>query len=181
MRMARKPRLLLIDAGAVFAALRYDAWEPLLAAYHVLVPSTIVRVEAIFFVDREGRRIAIDLPAQVEAGRIEEVEVSAADVAAMKRRFTPEFRERLDEGELEAIAYLVSREEDDLRFVTADGPAIQATVMVDPDSRVISLEAVLELCGFARPLPLRFSREFVKKHSEEGAVRRIQRRGMTDS
>jgi hypothetical protein len=58
--MSRKPRLLLLDAGAVFAALRFDAWEALVSAYEVVVPSVVVRVEAIFYLSREDERIEID-------------------------------------------------------------------------------------------------------------------------
>ncbi|HVR73413.1 MAG TPA: hypothetical protein VMT52_03740 [Planctomycetota bacterium] len=44
--MSRKPRLLLLDAGAIFEALRIEGWEALVRGYEVLVPSTIVHVEA---------------------------------------------------------------------------------------------------------------------------------------
>lgn len=92
--------------------------------------------------------------------------------------FSTEFRERLDAGELEAIAYLLQTEDADLRFVSGDGPAIQAVVMLDPDSRVMSLEEALDLCGRSKPVARQHRREFVQRHSEEGAVRRIQRRGL---
>jgi hypothetical protein len=70
-----RPRLLLLDANAVFAAFRYGAWEKLCVAYEVVVPATVVRVEAMFYDSREtGRRVYLDLPALVQAGTISEYE-----------------------------------------------------------------------------------------------------------
>jgi hypothetical protein len=176
--MSGKPRLLLLDAGAVFAALRFDAWEALVSAYEVVVPSVVVRVEAIFYVTREDQRIEIDLPAEVEQDRIREVVMSAAEIDAVRKRFTPDFRERLDDGELETLAYMLDNPDEDVRFVTGDGPAIQAVAMLDPDCRVISLAEVLDRCGYTKPLPDQFSRDFVKRHVGEGSLRRIQGRGL---
>ena len=178
--MTGKPRQLLLDAGAVFAALRSDAWDPLVSTYEVVVPSVVVRVEAIFYLTLEGQRIEIDLSAEVKKGRIREVVMSAADIEAVRKRFTPDFRERLDDGELEALAYLLENPDEDMMFVSADGPAIQAVAMLDPDCRVISLAEVLDRCGYRKPLPDRFSRDFVKRHVNEGNVRRIQGRGLAD-
>ena len=75
--MARRPRLLLLDANAVFAAFRYGAWEGLCAAYEVVVPTTVVHHEALFYVSREtGKRMELDLARAAREGRIVEVTVS---------------------------------------------------------------------------------------------------------
>lgn len=176
--MAKRPRLLLLDAGAVFAALSHEAWDALIAAYEVVIPATVVRVEAQFYVDQDGHRIEIDLPAEVAEGRIREAEMTASEISAVKRRFTDDFRDRLDDGELEAIAYLLAEPDEDIRFVSADGPAIQAVAMVDDDARVISLAEALDRCGHTKPLRRQFSREFVEEHQREGTIRRIQNRGL---
>lgn len=176
--MNRRPRLLLLDAGAVFAALRFDAWDALVTSYEVVVPSTVVRIEAVFYITQPGERIELDLRAEVAQGRIREAEMSAADIGTIKGRFTPEFRERLDEGELEALAYLVSHPEEETRFVSGDGPAIQAVAMLDPDCRVLALAEALERCGWSKPLPHQFGPEFLKRHMSDGSIRRIQGRGL---
>jgi hypothetical protein len=178
--MSGKPRLLLLDAGAVFAALRFDAWSSLVSAYEVIVPSIVVRVEAIFYVDRRGDRVEIDLSAEMENSRIREVVMSASEIGAVRKRFTPEFRERLHDGELEALAYLVDNPDPELSFVSGDGPAIQAAAMLDPDCRVISLAEVLDRCGCTKPLSPQFSRQFVDRHAREGRIRRIQGRGLIE-
>lgn len=84
----------------------------------------------------------------------------------------------MDAGELEAIAYLVATAETDLRFVSGDGPAIQAVAMIDTDTRVISLQEVLERCGWSKPVASQYRREFVEKHRREGSMRRIQGKGL---
>ncbi len=178
--MSRKPRLLLLDAGAIFAAMHHQAWDALVEAYEVLVPATIVRVEAIFFIDRGGQRHEMDLGEEVASGRIGEVEVDAGEIADVAAQFSVDFRERLDAGELEALAYLMANEAMDLRFVSADGPAIQAVAMLDPDMRVCSLEEALDACGWSKPLDRRFSREFVKENLQKGSIRKIQGRGLVE-
>ncbi len=70
--MSRRPRLVLLDAGAIFAAMHHEAWDALVAAYEILIPSTIIHDEAVFFVNRDGERHDIDLTVEVSVGRIQE-------------------------------------------------------------------------------------------------------------
>lgn len=176
--MSSKPRLLLLDAGAVFAALRHDCWDALVGCYEVVIGAVVVRVEAIFYTNRDGERIEIDLPTEVAQGRVREIEMTAAQLDKVRKRFTSDFRERIDDGELEAIAYLLENPREDIRFVSGDGPAIQAVAMVDDDRRAISLAEALEYCGQTKNLPHELSRDFARRHLEEGSVRRIQGRGL---
>lgn len=176
--MSRNPRLLLLDAGAIFAAMHHEAWDALVDAYEILIPSTVIHDEAVFFIDRDDERHEIDLTVEVSTGRIREVSVDARAIAETAQRFSPEFRERLDAGELEAIAYLVRTAETDLRFISGDGPAIQAVAMIDTESRVMSLQEALDRCGWSKPVRSQFRREFVEKHRIEGSMRRIQGKGL---
>jgi len=158
--------------------MRHEAWDAVVDAYQVVVPSIVVRTEAIFFIDRKGSRIEIDLSEEAARNRISVAEMLAADIDAVRLRFTPDFRQRLDAGELEAIAYMLANTDSGMRFVSADGPAIEAAVMLDDDQRVMALAEVLDLCGMSKPLPRKYSREFTRLHLEEGARRRIQGRGL---
>ena len=119
-------------------ALQYECWDTLVDCYEVVIGAIVVRVEAIFYTNRDGERIEIDLPAEVARGRVREVEMSAQHLEEVRKMFTPEFRERIDDGELEAIAYLLENPREEIRLVSGDGPAIQAVAMVDDDSRAIS-------------------------------------------
>ncbi|MCA1790276.1 MAG: hypothetical protein LC667_10585 [Thioalkalivibrio sp.] len=176
--MSTKPRLLLLDAGAVFAALEYECWDALVDCYEVVIGAVVVRVEAIFYTSRHGERIEIDLPAEVARGRVREIEMSAQQVEEVRRMFTPEFRERIDDGELEAIAYLLENPREEIRLVSGDGPAIQAVAMVDDESRAMSLAEALEYCGRTKNLPHQHSRDFTRQNLAEGSMRRIQGRGL---
>jgi hypothetical protein len=179
--MSRKPRLLLLDAGAVFAALAHDCWEVLVSSYEVVIGAVVVRDEAMFYTTRDGERIEIDLPAEVARGRIREIDMSAEEVNAVRKRFTPDFHQRLDDGELEAIAWLLKNADQDLRFVSGDGPAIQAVAMLDEDRRAISLEEALQYCGLTKHLSHQFQREFTHQNLEQGNVSRIQGWGLSNS
>ena len=40
--MARRMRLVLLDAGAVFAALEHEAWDALTRGYQVVIPRIVL-------------------------------------------------------------------------------------------------------------------------------------------
>lgn len=116
--MANRPRLLLLDANAVFAAFRHDAWAGLCAAYEVVVPTTVIHTEALFYVARDtGRRVELDLAAEARAGTIVEVSVPAGEVARLRARFDAGFRRQLDAGEAEGagVSHQPRRRRDALR------------------------------------------------------------------
>lgn len=177
--MAKKPRLLLLDANAVFAAFRHGAWEALCASYELVVPSIVVRTEAMFYESREtGRRVYLDLPALVESGVIVEYEATVAELQAVLARFRPPFRQRVDPGEAEAIAYLLAHEDPALRFVTADGSAIEAVAMLGFSESAMCLADALRLCGHERALPRQHRPEFIREHLEIGRRRFVTREGL---
>lgn len=177
--MKSRPRLLLLDANAIFAAFRYGAWEKLCAAYEVVVPATVVRVEAMFYDSREtGRRVYLDLPALVEAGTITEYEADAADLASTLARFRPPFRQRVDPGEAEAITYLLTHLDTDTVFVTSDGSALEAVAMLGLAERALCLAEALRLCGVGRPLPRQHGLEFCREHLSIGAQRFVTGEGL---
>ena len=177
--MAKRPRLLLLDANAVFAAFRYGAWDKLCAAYEVVVPSTVIRVEAMFYDSREtGRRIYLDLPALVKSGTITEYVAEAAVLASTLARFRPPFRQRIDPGEAEAIAYLLAHPDEDLAFVTSDASALEAVAMLGMAERAMCLAEALRLCGLERALPRQHGMEFFREHVQVGLQRFVTREGL---
>lgn len=177
--MARRPRLLLLDANAVFAAFRYGAREGLCAAYEVVVPATVVRHEAIFYVSREtGRRVELDLPSDAHEGRIVEVTVSSEEIARLRARFDASFRMRLDAGEAEALAYLVNHADEDVRFVSSDASALEAVAMLGMAERAICLSEALQLSGLSRPLPRQHGPDFFREHISAGLQRFVTGEGL---
>jgi hypothetical protein len=177
--LAKRPRLLLLDANAVFAAFRYGAWEGLCAAYEIVVPATVVRHEALFYVSREtGRRMELDLVADAREGRIAEVTVTPEEIARLRLRFDVSFRMRLDAGEAEALAYLAKREDDDLRFVSSDASALEAVAMLGMAERAICLAEALQLCGLGRTLPRQHGPDFFREHISAGLQRFVTGEGL---
>jgi hypothetical protein len=177
--LAKRPRLLLLDANAVFAAFRHGAWNGLCAAYELVVPNTVVRREAIFYVSREtNRRVELDLSGEARDGRIEEVTVPPAEITALRSRFDSSFRMGLDAGEAEALAYLVQQEDDEMRFVTSDAAALQAVGMLGIAERAICLAEALQLCGLGRPLPRQHGPDFFREHISAGLKRFVTGEGL---
>ncbi len=180
--MAGKPRLLLLDANAVFAAYEVGVWEVLCGSYQVIVPSTVVRQEVQFYIEpATGRRVEIDLPAERDARRFHEFEGSAEQIAAVLSRFKGSFRAGLDDGEIEALAYLIHEDVRDLVFVTADATAVYALAMLDLAEHAMCLVEVLDRCGYRKKLPYRHGPEFFKKCLEEGKRRFVTGEGLIRS
>jgi hypothetical protein len=177
--LANRPRLLLLDANAVFAAFRQGAWAGLCAAYEVVVPTTVIHAEALFYISRDtGRRIELDLAAEVRAGKIAEVTVPTTEIARLRARFDAGFRKQLDAGEAEALAYLVGREDDEMRFVTSDTSALEAVAMLGIAERAMCLAEALQLCGLGRPLPRQHDHAFFRAHIEAGRRRFVTGEGL---
>ena len=177
--MGKRPRLLLLDANAVFAAFRHGAWEGLCAAYEIVVPSTVARHEAMFYVAREtGQRVELDLAGEARSGRISEITVSPAEIAALLARFDVSFRKQMDAGEAEALAYLAARDDDEMRFVSSDASALEAVAMLGFAERALCLAEALRLCGLERLLPRQHGLDFFRQHIEAGRQRFVTGQGL---
>ena len=174
-----RPRLLLLDANAVFAAMRHGAWEGLCAAYEVVLPSGVIQ-EAIFYSSREGKRVPIDLTSDVRAGRVIELAAPEPEIARDRARFDRSFMNRPELGESEAIALLLLREDDHMRFVTADGAALEAVAMLGIAERAICLADALRLCGLERELGREHGSQFFREHIQIGLRRFVTREGLRD-
>ncbi len=178
--MPPKPRLLLLDNGAVIWAFKACAWDTLCNRFEIVVPSIIVRREAVYWEDSEGHRHPIDLVAEAEAGRITEYEATMSELARTAALLHPELRARVDAGEREALTYLRTHETDGVAFVTADGAAIEASVALDVSETAMSLDAVLRSCGLTKVLPEHHRDGFVKRKIDDGGIRLVQGRARAD-
>jgi len=166
--MRRKPRLLLLDAGAVIGAFACEGWDQLCKSYHIVVP-TIVIGEARFYHDSVGNQRPIGLDHHIESGLIERFEASATELATTIALLHPYIRDRLHAGELEALTYLrLLEEKSGIGFISADGAAIQATYAFDAARCALSLAEALKRCGITKALERKYCEEFVRKHLAEG-------------
>lgn len=144
-------------------------WQRLTSACEIAVPETVVRESRFHSKDLAGFSEPIDLWAQERAGTIAVLSGTAEDVLRVHGRFAGWFLELIQEGEIEALALLLFR--DDLRadLCTGDGAAIQAAAMLGLGDKVVALEEVLRELGLSRALDHQFTREFAKKALREGA------------
>jgi hypothetical protein len=173
--MTAKPRLLLLDAGAVIAAFRCRGWDALCAGYEIVVPSIIV-AEAHFFPDREGRRQPIDLALLAASDTIREYEAPLDEFTRTAAMLHPELRSRVHAGEQEALTYLRTHPTDGVAFLSADGGAIEAAVALGVGDCAMSLETALQKVGQTKPLPEQHTEAFVRRKVQEGSIRMVQGR-----
>lgn len=176
--MARRPRLLLLDTGALFGALEHQAWQALVNGYELVIPKTVLQ-EAKFYVSREnGERIEIATQAWIDTGAVVAYEASATELADTLRLINRPDGPEIHEGEAEALTYLrlkVDPADTGIAFVSADGAAIQATALLDLSHTARCLEDVLAAVGFTKPLASRYCREFLDRHLQQGFARRLRR------
>lgn len=176
--MAGRARLVLLDAGAVFAALEHEAWEVLTNGYDVVVPR-IVLEEVQFYHSREtGRKIYVDTDEWIESGLIRRYEAAAVDVAETLTMINVPDGPEIHDGEAEALTYLrleVDSSSTDVAFVSADGAAIQATALLDLSHTARCLADVLEAIGYSKPLASKYGRDFVERHLQKGFERKLGR------
>ena len=166
---------LLLDACSVFELHRRGAWDLLVLTRRIIVPSIVARDEA-FWTERESKTLIIDLPSLIADHTIDEVEVDLSVMAEVLSQFDNVFRESLHDGEIEALAYLLTIE-DAMDFSTADAGAIYAAVMLGLGHRLVSLETVLRLVGLGRSLDSKFCDDYLARNRTIGSRKFITREG----
>ena len=172
--MRQKPRLLLLDAGAVIGAFSCGGWDALCEAYHVVVPATVIG-EALYYMDASGCQQPIDLAPYIATDRIERYEASAFDLAVTISTLHPYIRDRIHPGELEALTYLrLQPDKTGIGFISTDGVAIQATHAFDAADCALSLDWVLRQCGITKKLEHMYYDAFVERHRRQGAILLLQ-------
>lgn len=164
-----RPRLLLFDTGCVLEVMRHGLWRELCRQYQVVVPSVVVHTEASYIDNVPGKITPIDLADEVRQGLIAEYAATPAELADALKHWPAAIRERADDGEVEALAYLRAHGTSDTAFLTADGPAIQAVVALACEGQPMSLEKLFQVTGCSRNgLEWRFTEEFVEKNRSKG-------------
>ena len=170
------PLFILLDANVIFEAHRQGIWELLLQKVRIAVPSIIARDEALF-VEVGSMTRPLNLPEEIDTGRLEELAAEAPAMHLVQRLFDRSFVDGLHEGELEALAIIYTSGEEIL-FCTADQMAIQALAMMDRADRGVSFETLLRKAGLWRKLERRFTEAFFQGHIEKGTTKRIKGEGI---
>jgi len=159
-------RLLLLDADVIIDLHTFDLFEKIAKAYDVYVPRTVFR-EARYF-KSSGHQKKIDI-----AGKVTVVDVAPEDLNRIRIE-AKEARLGIDPGELEAIAYLNTAEED-LVFCTCDKAAITLVSYMGLEDRSASVEKVVKGAGqHMKKLFPRHLEKMFKECVKEGKALRIQ-------
>ena len=160
-------KIILLDAQAIIDLHALSLWKRLTHACDIGITSIIKR-EARFYKNEEGQKQAIVLKPEIDA-KIREIEVSNEDILALGRALNSSFLPSLDDGELEAIAFLYcSKEKQRYRFCSADGLAIKCLGALGLRHHSISLEKLFEQLSINHNLPQRYSNSFFEKMLGEG-------------
>lgn len=155
-----KSRLIILDANTIIQGFRFEFWSNLITSYDVAVSSIVLRGQVYHFVGDHDQEIPIDLQKFVDAGQVKELTATGEQIQNVADKVNPSFLNRIDDGELEAIALLLAREYDKYQFCTGDTRAIKAMESLAIGNMGVSLEELLDKIGEVSKLP---DRSYSKK------------------
>ena len=165
--MAKRFKLLLLDANVVIELFRQDIWEQVIAQCDVYLSRTVAEQEALFYEPEDAEKQYFDVLPYAEAGRITIFDVTACHVSRFRDRFDPSYAAKLDAGETESLIYLLDATDDAL-ICSADGIVYRVLGNMLESDRGISLEEVLNRIGLSRSLDYQFTAAFREKCKGRG-------------
>jgi len=176
-----KPKCVILDAGPVIALHSAGVWDQFCDRYDVVISEIVADDEALWHSRDEvtGARITINLREDEAKGLVAIEAATTGELLSLTSRFDDVFVGGLHDGELEALALLVERQDfEETIFCAGDGAAIQAAVMVGMDERCDSLESMLDSIGLSKTLDWPFTKEFHDRHRREGLDNRLSGLGL---
>ena len=166
----KKFRLLLLDANVVIEIARHGLWDQMVARCDVHLAQTVLD-EAQFYEDDQGDKHYIDLAPFISANAITVFNLTPSQTAGFRAQFDPVYFEKLDPGETESLAYLLSQS-DEYRICSADKIIYRVLGCLSRPDQGVSLDEVLGQIGLGRKLGREFTRayreEWTKKGFQEG-------------
>jgi len=166
---------LLLDANVVIVLFKMGIWDRLVALCDLHVSETVIG-EAHFYEDDAGQRHDFDLGGYVKSGGIRSFSVPAAAVKSFVDSFDASYIEKLDAGEAESLAYLMTAHDEHF-ICSADAIVYRVLGNLDRGHQGASLEEVLAKAGLGRKLPWQFSKAFRERWTGAGVSERLQGRG----
>ena len=79
-------RIVLLDADVIIDLHRLDLWKQVIKRNKIIIPSSVLRLEALFFKDESGLKHSINLVQEVDK-TIKEVSVSVSEIQDFKQKF----------------------------------------------------------------------------------------------
>jgi predicted nucleic acid-binding protein len=148
-----KSNLVILDANVIIEAFRGDFWNSLISRYKIHISSIVLHSEVYHYEDKEGQKIPIDLTTYIQSGRAIEISASVPEIASLENQVNPNFLERIDDGEKETLALLLTGRFDDFLYCTGDTRAIKALASLGLGASGISLEELLTQIGQKKKVP----------------------------
>ena len=112
----------------------------------------------------------IEMEPDIAQGRAVRYVASAADFKGTSAFLPPQLRNRVHAGELEALTYLRLGNAHGVAFLTADGGAIEATVVLGFSESAMSLQRALQMCGVTKVLPYEHTEALVSEAKRRGGT-----------
>ena len=171
-------KLLLLDANVVIYLFEVGLWDKLVERCEVLLSRIVAEREAQFFEKDDGEKVYFDLQPYIADKRVAIVDTSVADIKAFRDLFDPVYLSRLDDGESESLAYLITSPEKCL-ICSADAIVFRFLALLDRIEQGLSLEEILGSIGLGRSMPWEFSKQYRERWTQVGARHKIQGQGLT--
>ena len=103
----KKFKLLLLDTNVVIKAFELNLWQNLIERCDIWLADSVIQ-EAVFFTTDDGIQHSIDLSQDINENRITKFELQPSELAEFRRLFDPSYFEKLDDGETESLAFLIT-------------------------------------------------------------------------
>ena len=166
-------RLVILDANIIIDAFKEGFWGRIIGFYEVHV-CPIIKGEANHYLNQNGERVEIDLESYIRDGKIYEIAATTNQFVEFKNKVTDSYLNSIDNGEIEALALLISEGYDEFRFCTGDTAAIRGLGALYLGDRGVSLEELLTKVGGSLP----FSPNYSKKAFDLDIARGITEQGL---
>ncbi len=171
--MAKKLQWLLLDANIVIELFRLAIWNQVVERCEIHLPSVVVQ-ESACFEDAAGDPRQIDLSRYQAAGQIHIFETPLSLIQQFLSHFDPLYLEKLDDGEVAALAFLFSQdstsEPSTWMISSADAIVYRVLGNFGRSAQGLSLEEILSHTGLSRSLSRQYSKSFRKYWSRQGFV-----------
>lgn len=165
--MVSKQKIIIPDAQVIIDLHTQALWRSVIHAFDVGVTPVILK-ESIFYRDLQGVRQPIMLSKDIEAQLVKEIPANIGQLITLNELLIPTIQAPLDAGELEAIAFLKSQENDDYIFCSGDALAVKYIGALGLRHRSVSLEKLLAQKNIKAHLENKYSERIFQKMLSEG-------------
>lgn len=171
----KKLRFLLLDAGPIIKLFELGIWEQFIKACDVTITRTVAENEVVFASKGDDKEY-IDLMSYERQINIVDVEPSA--VIAFYNKFDLLYKDIIDPGENETLAFLDTSSEN-WRVCAADHAVFRILGLLGKAEHGVSLEEVLRDIGLSRKLEWQYTKKFREKYTNMGQIDSIQGRNVS--